>query len=182
MRAASASARFSMPGARSWLRAGRLPAAHAALDAQQFDQWLAAQGIDDPHLLWYLNYCCRDDFGAGIGRVSAWAGVHYFASRRGFHAPGQGTGADEEGGEQVLTWPQGNGWLAQQLQARLRHIQQVPDCSVLAITEGRQGVQVDVYHHGRARHERWLAARCVVALPSFIAARVLRSPPSWVQQ
>lgn len=182
VRAASASARFSMPGARSWLRAGRLPAAHAALDAQQFDQWLAVQGIDDPHLLWYLNYCCRDDFGAGIGRVSAWAGVHYFASRRGFHAPGQGAGADEEGGEQVLTWPQGNGWLAQQLQARLRHIQQVPDCSVLAITEGRQGVQVDVYHHGRARHERWLAARCVVALPSFIAARVLRSPPGWVPQ
>lgn len=184
VRTTSASARFSMPAARGWLQAGQLPAAHAALDAQRFDQWLAAQGIDDPHLLWYLNYGCRDDFGAGIARVSAWAGVHYFASRRGFHAPrpGLAASADEEGGDQVLTWPQGNGWLAQQLQARLQHVQQLPDCSVLAIREDRHGVQVDVFHHGRQQHERWLAPRCVVALPSFVAARVLQSPPAWVQQ
>mgnify|MGYP002348703045 CR=1 FL=1 len=184
VRAASAQARFSMPAARSWLRAGGVSAAHAALDAQHFGAWLSAQGIDDPHLLWYLNYCCRDDFGAGIDRVSAWAGVHYFASRHGFHAPrpeapGEG---DAEGGDQVLTWPQGNGWLVQQLQSRLRATQQVPDCSVLAITEGRHGVQVDVYHHGRAQHEQWLAPRCVVALPSFIAARAVQSPPGWVRR
>lgn len=181
VRAASASARFSMPAARSWLQDGRLPAAHAALDRQRFDQWLAAEGVDDPHLLWYLNYCCRDDFGAGIDRVSAWAGVHYFASRNGFHAPRWGDAEpSEEGGEQVLTWPQGNGWLVQQLQARLLHARCVPDCSVLAIAEGRQGVQIDTYHHVRQQNERWLAPRCVVALPSFVAARVVRNAPAWV--
>ena len=27
------------------------------------------------------NYACRDDYGAGYRDVSAWAGIHYFASR-----------------------------------------------------------------------------------------------------
>ncbi|MEG0149444.1 MAG: NAD(P)-binding protein [Comamonas sp.] len=181
-----AESRFAMPSVRVWQREGGLPAAHAALDAQRFDAWLAAKGIADPQLLWYLNYCCRDDFGAGISRVSAWAGIHYFASRHGFHAPRpvSGHGAEEvqdDGGDQVLTWPQGNGWLSQQLAARLVSTQQVTDCSVLSITEGRHGVQIDAYHHGRQQHERWLAQRCVVALPTFVAARVVRNAPDFLR-
>ena len=177
---------FAMPSIRVWQREGRLPAAHARLDAQRFDHWLAQQGLDDEYLLWYLDYCCRDDFGAGTHRVSAWAGLHYFASRHGFHAPRVMSGSDdehhaEEDGEQVLTWPQGNGWLSQQLVARLKATLQSPDCSVLSITDGRDGVQVDTWHHGRQQHERWLAARCVVALPTFIAARVLRNPPDFLR-
>ena len=35
-----------------------------------------------------LDYACRDDYGAGVSEVSAWAGLHYFASRHGFSAPG----------------------------------------------------------------------------------------------
>ena len=62
-------------------------AAHAALDAQTFDTWLAREGLTDARLRWYLDYCCRDDYGAGSAAVSAWAGLHYFASRHGFHAP-----------------------------------------------------------------------------------------------
>ncbi|MDR3004188.1 MAG: FAD-dependent oxidoreductase [Acidovorax sp.] len=182
VRAASASARFSLPAARCW-QGGALAASHAALDGQRFDRWLASQGIDDPHLLWYLDYCCRDDFGAGIARVSAWAGLHYFASRRGFHAPRRSGDAPqgEEGGDQVLTWAQGNGWLVQQLLQRLGHVQQRTGCSVLAITVQRHGVQVDAYDHAAQQHVRWLAARCVVALPSWIAARVLRNAPGFVQ-
>ncbi|WP_376709039.1 FAD-dependent oxidoreductase [Comamonas sp.] len=173
---------FAMPSIRVWQREGRLPEAHARLDALRFDDWLAQQGLDDEYLLWYLNYCCRDDFGAGIHRVSAWAGLHYFASRHGFHAPraAADTRSDEDG-EQVLTWPQGNGWLSLQLVKRLKATQLNTDCSVLSITEGRDGVQVDTWHHGRRQHERWLAARCVVALPSFVAARVLRNPPDFLR-
>ncbi|MEX8193435.1 FAD-dependent oxidoreductase [Comamonas guangdongensis] len=179
---AARSAPFAMPSIRVWQREGRLPAAHAELDALRFDRWLAAQGLADERLLWYLDYCCRDDFGAGLGRVSAWAGIHYFASRHGFHASRQAAapGQDDEG-EQVLTWPQGNGWLSQQLVARLRNTRLQTDCSVLAVTEGRDGVQVDTYHHGRGQHERWLAKRCVLALPAFVAARVLRNPPDFLR-
>ena len=89
-----------------------------AQDAMLFSAWLGQQGLTDPQLRWYLDYCCRDDFGAGIDTVSAWAGIHYFASRHGFHAPGEAPQpGDEEAG--LLTWPEGNGWLSRQLAAPL---------------------------------------------------------------
>ncbi|HBY35787.1 MAG TPA: hypothetical protein DEH65_12540, partial [Delftia acidovorans] len=175
-------AAFAMPSIRVWQREGRLPAAHAALDGQTMQAWLTSQGIDDAQLIWYLEYCCRDDFGAGLARVSAWAGIHYFASRHGFSAPRrQDERTAEEAGDAVLTWPQGNGWLSQQLVAGLGSTDLQTDCSVLSIAEGADGVEIDVYHHGRQQHERWLAARCVVALPSFIAARVVRDAPDFLR-
>ena len=175
-------ARFAMPSIRVWQRQQGLPASHAALDGQSLQAWLAGQGLDDAQLLWYLDYCCRDDFGAGLARVSAWAGVHYFASRHGFSAPrAQDERAGEEAGEAVLTWPQGNGWLSRQLVAGLAATDVQTDCSVLSIAEGADGVEIDCWHHGRQQHERWLAARCVVALPAFIAARVLRDAPDFLR-
>src|SRR6185436_16687930 len=60
----------------------------AALDRITFAAWLDARGLATPALRWYLDYCCRDDYGAGSSDVSAWAGLHYFASRHGFRAPG----------------------------------------------------------------------------------------------
>ncbi|PTT83505.1 hypothetical protein DBR42_15930, partial [Pelomonas sp. HMWF004] len=67
---------FAMPS-----RHGRWTPGHAALDAQTFATWLDANALSDTRLRWYLDYCCRDDFGAGAATVSAWAGLHYFASR-----------------------------------------------------------------------------------------------------
>jgi protoporphyrinogen oxidase len=72
------------------------------LDRISFSSWLKQQGIDAPAIAWYMNYCCRDDFGALASDTSAWAGIHYFASRE----------PDEKG---PLTWPEGNGWITQQL-------------------------------------------------------------------
>lgn len=93
----------------------------AALDAQTFAQWLDQRGLSEPHLRWYLDYCCRDDYGATPAEVSAWAGLHYFASRHGFHAPGDQAKGDAEGDdrEAVFTWPEGNAWLTQRLAAPL---------------------------------------------------------------
>jgi hypothetical protein len=88
-----------------------------AQDAITFEAWLTQSGLDDAPLRWYLDYCCRDDYGAGLASVSAWAGLHYFASRHGFQAPGQDAPGDDD--EAVLTWPQGNGWLAERLAAPL---------------------------------------------------------------
>ncbi|ROZ64437.1 FAD-dependent oxidoreductase [Ramlibacter sp. WS9] len=159
------SARFPLP-----LRGGFAPS-HRALDAVTFAAWLDREGLTDPHLRWYLDYCCRDDYGAGIAVVSAWAGVHYFASRHGFQAPG------EEGErDAVLTWPEGNGWLANRLLQPLGerlHTGRV----VLRITPLRQGVEVDAWDVAGNRMERWQAAQCIVALPLFVAERVMSTPP-----
>jgi monoamine oxidase len=143
------------------------------LDALSFSDWLAREGFDDPRLLWYLDYCCRDDYGAGHEYVSAWAGVHYFASRHGFQAPGD----DRQERDAVLTWPQGNAWLTQRLAAPLG--ERLLGAQVaLRIAETRDGVQADVFDASAREQVRWQAQRCIVALPIFIAARIIENPPA----
>jgi glycine/D-amino acid oxidase-like deaminating enzyme len=78
----------------------------AHLDQISFADWLAAQKMDSRILNWYMNYCCRDDYGATATTTSAWAGIQYFASR-----------APEEKGP--LTWPEGNGWIVKRLLEKL---------------------------------------------------------------
>ena len=178
--AASRAARFTMPQFAALDAKTGLAPAHQALDAMTFEAWLLQQGLDDAHLRWYLDYCCRDDYGAGIARVSAWAGLHYFASRHGFHAPGEAVAEDREG---VLTWPEGNGWLTQQLAAPLKAQGQLQTgTSVLRIAETRRGVEVDAFNHHSGNVERWQAPRCIVALPVFVAARVVQNPPAFLAQ
>ena len=178
--AASRAARFTMPQFAALDAKTGLAPAHQALDAMTFEAWLQHQGLDDAHLRWYLDYCCRDDYGAGIARVSAWAGLHYFASRHGFHAPGEAVAEDREG---VLTWPEGNGWLTQQLAAPLRAQGQLQTgTSVLRTAATRRGVEVDAFNHHSGNVERWQAPRCIVALPVFVAARVVQNPPAFLAQ
>jgi len=77
----------------------------ADLDQISFAEWLRQQGMDSRVPQWYLNYCCRDDYGALAADTSAWAGIHYFASRE----------PEEKG---PLTWPEGNGWIVKRLLER----------------------------------------------------------------
>ncbi len=143
-----------------------------ALDAMTFAQWLDTHQLSAPALRWYLDYCCRDDYGAGAAEVSAWAGLHYFASRHGFHAPG----AEHEERDGVLTWPEGNAWFTSRLAAPLQdriHTGMVAQ----RVTERRDGVDVDIWNASAARIERWTARQVVLALPLFIAARIVEAPP-----
>ncbi|MBB5203579.1 hypothetical protein HNQ51_000872 [Inhella inkyongensis] len=162
---------FSLPSYRApW------SAAHQALETQTFSRWLDAQGLTEPGLRWYLDYCCRDDYGAGSHSVSAWAGLHYFASRHGFHAPGE---EEDAPALPPLTWPQGNGWLVQRLAAPLGE----------RILAGRVGLQLDEEREGlRLRCwgpeglEDWQAQHVVLAVPLFVAQRLWRNPPSALGQ
>jgi monoamine oxidase len=158
--------RFQLP-----LR-GAAPASHRALDRVTFASWLDAEGLDDARMRWYLDYCCRDDYGAGLASVSAWAGIHYFASRHGFFAPGD---KDAER-EPILTWPEGNAWLSQQLLdpiATRVHTGRV----VVRIATLKGAVEVDVFDAASKQLERWHAKQCIVALPLFVASRVMNAPP-----
>ena len=157
---------FALPTAR-----GPWTPAHAALDAVTAAQWLREQGLVDPLLLAYLDYCCRDDYGAGIATVSAWALVHYFASRHGFAAPGD----DANDRDPVLTWPDGNAPLAQAL--RRPYADRVhTGRAVFRIDEGL--ADVSAWAFAGAAVERWTARHAIVATPLFIAAHVLRAPPA----
>jgi predicted NAD/FAD-binding protein len=153
-----------------------LSSVDVALSAITFIAYLNQNNLTDPHLRWYLDYCCRDDYGAGIATVSAWAGMHYFASRHGFHVPGAAS-AERDG---VLTWPEGNGWITQRMASPLGE-RLLTKRIVTRIETMKHGVEVDVYDAGTQQTERWQAERCIVALPVFVAARVVRNPPAMLQ-
>ncbi|MBA5792961.1 NAD(P)/FAD-dependent oxidoreductase [Flavobacterium sp. xlx-214] len=68
------------------------------LDKLTFKDWLLQNNLNNQHLFNHLNYCSKDDYGIGIDKVSAWAGLHYFCARKNTN-------------HQVLTWPEGNGFL-----------------------------------------------------------------------
>lgn len=160
--------RFALPTAQApWTPT------HAALDGVTMAAWLDAGGHRHPLLRGYLDYCCRDDFGAGLGQVSAWAGLHYFASRHGFQAPGEGDGERDA----VLTWPEGNGWLTARLAAPLASRLHT-DRLVLRVDEGRDDVQVLAVPATGGPPERWTARHVVLATPLHVATRLLPAPPA----
>ena len=169
VRATSKTERFQIPVSNR-----PLGQQNRGLDAITFEAWLDQAQLTSPALRWYLDYCCRDDYGAGLASVSAWAGLHYFASRHGFSAPGDEPSAERDAG--VLTWPQGNGWMTQRLAQPLGE-RLLTGQIVCRIAVGKHGVEVDAFDTTTRTVERWQAEQCIVALPLFVAARVLESPP-----
>ncbi|MGC4086490.1 MAG: FAD-dependent oxidoreductase [Polyangiaceae bacterium] len=132
------------------------------LDKQSAAAWLDARGFRSPLLRWYVEYACRDDYGAPLTRTSAWAMLFYFCARQlptGDTAP-------------FLTWPEGNGkvvgHLAKPLGSRVLLGRLVTD-----VTPGPDGVEV-VALDSEGHAERFQAEQVILALPKFIARRILR--------
>ena len=149
-----------------------------ALDRQTFAGWLAAQGYQSPSLLWYLDYCCRDDYGQGIDQVSAYAGLHYFTARGNEHAP-------------VLTWADGLNHLSEALRrhAQIQSRAQLPDTRELTFRQPEShpyiATQIDeqndhvrvTLRHIRTGDTRLIRAQNVIcAMPLNIAQRIIQSP------
>ncbi|MBL7542170.1 MAG: NAD(P)-binding protein [Bdellovibrionaceae bacterium] len=85
---------------------------HLALDRISFDQFLKKNNFNSDVVHWYMNYCMLDDYGMGTDLVSAWAGLHYFCSRRPL---------GQYDDHRILTWPEGNGWVLQRLEEILKN-------------------------------------------------------------
>jgi hypothetical protein len=134
------------------------------LDRISFAEYLRRQGFDSPRLLWYADYCCRDDYGALAVDVSAWAGLHYFASRNGVAA-----NADPWS---VVTWPEGNGYLARELMQRGAASFQ-GNSVVTRVTRTPLGVELDYFDAPLNRSIRVSARAAVICLPRFVASRVV---------
>ncbi len=136
------------------------------LDQISFRQFLKDNGYSSKPLLWYLEYCCKDDYGAGLDSTSAWAGLHYFASRR-----GKATNASSSA---VLTWPEGNGFLMK----ALRKHNSYPVRTGLAafkIENAENGVRVDCYDAGRKSTVRIVAEKVLLCTPQHVNKYLLKS-------
>jgi hypothetical protein len=122
------------------------------------EAWMAQHHFDSPYLRWYINYACRDDYGAGMRDTSAWAGIHYFASRE----------PDDKG---PLTWPEGNGWIARQLLARLgRYVR--TNSPVYRVIPGRSHL------HVLTEEVEYLAEAVIFAAPTFLAPYIIEGAPA----
>lgn len=132
--------------------------AFTALDGLSMADWLEREGFTSPEVRWMVDYSCRDDYGAGIEIVSAWAGVHYFASRA---------------TDDVFTWPEGNGWIVNRLRERLGDALR-PNHLVTAITGEGAVTALDLATRSL---QQWQAEAVVCAAPRFIAQRLIPELP-----
>ena len=128
------------------------------LDQISFSDWLSSQGFDSRPLRWYMNYACRDDYGALTTETSAWAGIHYFASRE----------AEEKG---PLTWPEGNGWITRRL-LELVGDKVLTGQMVHKVVPTRHGVTVVA---GETQYESEFA---IFSAPTFVAPYIVDGFPA----
>lgn len=122
--------------------------------------FLDRHGFHSAALHWYINYCCRDDFGAGLHTVSAWAALHYFAARRPHLANG-----DEES---ILVWPEGNGFLVQGLAKSLQNNIQT-ECLVYDIRQAEDQFAICYFDAKQQCSVQLLADHVIIATPRFVA-------------
>jgi glycine/D-amino acid oxidase-like deaminating enzyme len=144
-----ASGRFTIP-----LEDGLRP---SSLESISMDEWMRRNRFDSPYLRWYVDYACRDDYGAAAAETSAWAGIHYHASRE-----------HEEKGP--FTWPEGNGWLTRRLLERIGEYVRAGS-PVYGIA--REGSRWKVFTEQAA----YLAGGVIFAAPTFLAHSLIEGVP-----
>ncbi|MFN8612009.1 MAG: FAD-dependent oxidoreductase [Vulcanimicrobiota bacterium] len=130
------------------------------LDSFSMDEYMRRQKWDSPRLRWYVEYGCRDDYGCSLQNTSAWAGLHYFASR---------DGGGFEPKDLQFVWPEGNHRLVQHLQ---RELGQRVHTGQLVTKISRQGDGFQV----QTLEQTWQARRVIYALPTFLRPYLLNEP------
>ncbi len=135
-----------------------------ALDRISMTTWLDRQGWHSPILRAHVRYACRDDYGTEPAETSAWAGIHYFAGRRG--------AAANVDGDAVLTWPNGNAHLADRMAARVRGRIEAGRI-VWRVRPAGEGVTIDSFDAAAGHSIRLHARAAILATPAFIADRLL---------
>ncbi|MBL9028019.1 MAG: FAD-dependent oxidoreductase [Myxococcales bacterium] len=136
------------------------------LDRMSMADWMTREGFDAPFVRWYVRYATLDDFGGEPEDVSAWAGLHYFSSRK-LHTP-------ELEGSHFLVWPEGNGRLVKALLEGSR-AQVTKGALVVSVEETKDGVAVHAVDAATGEHTTLEARAAVLAVPSFIARRLAPS-------
>ena len=136
----------------------------SALDQMTMREWMDQNHFSCEYIRWYVNYCTRDDYGTSYDTISAWAGIHYFAARKGE--------ASNASYHDVLTWEQGNGFLVQELQKNIASKIKTQSMAV-SVRKSEDGIKVSYYDVKTRTMQGILAQHCIIAVPQFVAARLL---------
>jgi phytoene dehydrogenase-like protein len=133
------------------------------LDKLTMLEWLKQQNLNAEELIEYVNYCCRDDYGTTVSETSAWAGIHYYASRH---------NEDQAHHGSVITFPEGNSRLVSTLRKSCEaHIRTQQMAIAVRITE--RSAQADVFDVTSGKTICYEAENIILAVPQFIASRLL---------
>lgn len=134
------------------------------LDKISFHEFLKENKFSSRHLLWYLNYCCKDDYGSNLTDTSAYAGLHYFCARRAKAANAESSA--------VLTWPEGNSFLAEKLYSScIKNIK--TNQLVTSVKIKNEKVELIVYN---VSDKTCIAYRCdqaILSSPHYVNQRIL---------
>lgn len=137
-----------------------------ALDTISAAEFLSEHNFVSQYLQWYVGYCCADDYGSSLQKTSAWAMIHYFASRK-----GESSNATSDA---VLTWPEGNYWLIKKLKKNIHnHIQSNVLAYDVRLTD--TGVDVLVFDAKENKSKKISANTVILATPQFINQRLLNT-------
>ena len=149
------------------------------LDRVSAAAWLDRERLLSPRLRWTLDKACSDDYGVQLSDTSAWAMLFYFAARL-------RTGAEQSA--EMITWPEGNAALIAHM-----HRRACADRKAATVHTRRLVVDVDTsdtevriyaYDLDKERPELIVAKHAIVAVPRFIARRVVRrlreQPPDYL--
>ncbi|MEP3931149.1 FAD-dependent oxidoreductase, partial [Rhodopirellula bahusiensis] len=146
-----------------------------ALDQLSMSQWMQSREFDSPRLLWLVDHSCRDDYGLRADQTSAWAGIFYFASR--MLDPSQSTESAP-----VLTWPEGNCFLVDQLVRKIGDRIET-DQAVLSMSELDSGtLSLNALNTQTQKRSNVTADSVILAVPQFIACRLLTDSLGEVKQ
>lgn len=129
------------------------------LDKILFSDFLNTHQFTSPHLLWYLNYCCKDDYGSTINDTSAYAGLHYFCARR--------AKASNAESSAILTWPEGNRFLVNKLLTPIKEKLKT-DVLVTQINCINNKVEITTYNSLSKQCVKYIADKAIVATPQYI--------------
>jgi hypothetical protein len=139
-----------------------------ALDRISISEWMDQRGFNSSRLGWWVDYACRDDYGMKISETSAWAGLFYFCSR--VAKPGVES-------QSLITWPEGNGRLANYLFERTKSKVQLDRAAVELIPveeNGRSRVDVVTLDREGRNPRGFRAERVIFAAPQFMARHIVR--------
>ncbi|WP_404304817.1 flavin monoamine oxidase family protein [Neorhodopirellula lusitana] len=135
-----------------------------SLDQISMSNWLDQQGFQSKVLAWLVDYSCRDDYGLTADQTSAWAGLFYFAARM---------QSDSGETQDVLTWPEGNGFLVDQLRERMGDRVRLNQATMEVSKLDDGSFQVSAFDTSTQTRSFLHADQVVMAVPQFVANQVL---------
>lgn len=138
------------------------------LDQYSMRTWLQESAFSAPTLFWYLDYCCREQYGRHLDEISAWACLHSFCSR-------EGLAANAEPGAH-LAWPEGLTALMTRMATQGRLREHWLTGAVAQLRVNAEGVEALVVSESRGsmRTTRVRARYAVAAMPLYVLQQVFK--------